>query len=238
MKWASGTRVHVTEYRPGQRLAWVVLIAVAIVGAAIAGHYLGRTQTEQKLAEASGLERRNVEAAERIAELQSALADRELAAAVDGDAEAQLRTTIKELRDQLADRREELRFYRQLMAPSQAQRGLRVERLDLIGPAGSRVVQYRLMLTQVVDRHDWVQGKLTIDVQGVEGESQRVLSLTDLEQIDVYPLEFKFRYFQDFTGTITLPPALEPSRVVVTVSGSGKDAKQVQRTFGWAPKEG
>lgn len=238
MKIGFGSRLQVTEYRPVQRLMMFTALAVVIVAAGIAGHYLGRTQTEQKLMEAADLERSNTKARERIRELERALADRELGATVDEDAGEQLRATIKELRDQLADRREELRFYRQLMAPSQAQRGLRVERLDLIGPPGSRAVQYRLMLTQVVDRHDWVSGTVTIEVQGQEGDTQRVLSLTELEQTDVYPLAFKFRYFQDFTGTLTLPPMLEPNQVVVTVSTTGRGAKQVQRTFGWTPKEG
>jgi hypothetical protein len=221
-----------------RRLALLVGMVFALVAAAFAGNYLGRTQTEQKLSEAPDLEQRYSEAIARITELEQSLADRSLAVTVDSDAEVQLRATIKELRDQLADRREELRFYRQLMAPSQAQRGLRIERLDLIGGGGGRVVEYRLMLTQVVDRHDWVKGTLSVEIQGTEGESQRVLSLTDLATVDAYPLPFRFRYFQDFSGTLTLPDGLTPDRVVVTATTPGKDAKRVQRTFAWTVKEG
>ncbi|NJN52763.1 MAG: hypothetical protein HC809_14430, partial [Gammaproteobacteria bacterium] len=178
MKFGFGGRLQVTQYQPGRRLLVFLGLAIVIVAAGIGGHYLGRTQTEQKLAEASALEKRYAAATDRVSELERRLADHDLAATVDGDAESQLRTTIKELRDQLADRREELRFYRQLMAPSQAQRGLRVERLDLIGPPGSRIVQYRLMLTQVVDRHDLGhgQGHGGGDRRGRRGRASAVLN--------------------------------------------------------------
>lgn len=259
-------RLRVVEHRPGRRFATLFGIAVTIVIAFIAGRYWGQAQTEQRLAEAAAISRAHDAARERIAELEGALADVDLANAVQPVADEELRTTIKELRDQLADRQEELRFYRQLMAPSRTQRGLRIERLDLVGSGVDRPIQYRLMLSQVVDRHDWVQGKVRLELHGTadgaaaaarEAETaaeaanatvpepeagsekaERVLSLTDLGVNGEYPLDFRFRYFQDFSGTFTVPEGFEPARVVVTAVTSGRDAKEIQRSFGWQLKEG
>lgn len=264
MSSVQGQRLRVVEHRPVRRLVILAAIALVIVGAFMAGAHWGQAQTEQRLAEAAAISRAHDAALERIADLERTLADEKLANTVEPAADEALRTTIKELRDQLADRQEELRFYRQLMAPSRTQRGLRIERLDLVGTDVGRPVQYRLMLSQVVDRHDWVQGKvrlelhgsMAVDVAAPEAEpdadpsavaaangdggenAERVLSLTDLGVAGDYPLEFRFRYFQDFSGTFSVPEGFVPARVVVTAVTSGRDAKEIQRSFGWQLKEG
>ena len=73
----------------------------------------------------------NASAEQRVVELERKLADIQLSQVVDGDANESLRQTIKSLRDELSASQDEVLFYRQLMAPSEAQRGLRVEKLEL-----------------------------------------------------------------------------------------------------------
>ena len=51
------------------------------------------------------------------------------------------------------------------------------------------------------------------------------------------PVSFKFRYFQDFTGTLVVPDGMKPEQVVVTAAVSGKDSKRVQKTFSWTLEE-
>src|SRR5262249_40695930 len=148
---------------------------VVAIGLAVTGYQLGRRQTETRLSDASEMETRLADARERIAELERRNADIKLSSTVDGDTQDQLRETIKQLRDEVADSREELLFYRQLMAPSEADRGLRVERLDLHGREGTRVVSYRLMLTQVADRQQTISGRVTVDVTGTRNATEEVL---------------------------------------------------------------
>jgi hypothetical protein len=113
-----------------------------------------------------------------------------------------LRQTIKSLRDELSASQEEVLFYRQLMAPSEAQRGLRIEKFELTPGASAAAVTYRLLLAQVVERHDWASGTVTVDVAGIWENEQVVLPLTELTHVDPYPLTFRFRYLQDFTGRL------------------------------------
>jgi len=235
---AHAPSVRVVHHRPGRRALLIALLGAIGIGLAIGGYQLGGSHTARRLAEASELERGYAEAKERLAELERRVADAELASSVDGATQERLRQTIKSLRDELANDREELRFYRQLMAPSEAERGLRVEHLDLTGRPGDQVVKYRLLLSQVVDRHDWIQGNLSVDVVGVRQNEEQVLSLTEIAQIDAYPLSFRFRYFQDFTGSLTLPEDFSPTKVVVVAETGGKGAKRVERTFGWTLEEG
>ena len=170
---------------------------------------------------------------QRAVELERKLADIQLSKVVDGDANESLRQTIKSLRDELSESREEVLFYRQLMAPSEAQRGLRVEKFELTSGANPTEVKYHLLLAQVVERPDWTNGSVTVDIVGTLDNEQVVLPLTEMTQVDSYPLSFRFRYLQDFAGTLAIPAGLKPEQIVVTAASSGKDAKRVQKTFPW-----
>jgi hypothetical protein len=229
----------VVEQRPRLRIALGLAGALVVAGTLYAGWQLGQTggggvtvAAHDALLDAHGALR------QKTVFLERQLADIELGQRVDVESTEQLRQTIKEMGDQRAEIEEEVRFYRQLMAPSAAQRGLRVEKLDLIASGEAGVVEYRLLLTQIVDRHDFVRGEVNLDVIGSAQGAQQVLSLTDLSQPDAYPLEFRFRYFQDFAGKLELPADFEAERVVVTAVSSGRKRKQIQKTFSWNLQQG
>jgi Family of unknown function (DUF6776) len=229
-------RMKVVAHRPLRSAVMMLGGLLLAVGAGIGGYWIGRNQlvsVASSVVDDAG----EVSTAQRIVELERKLADVQLSQVVDGDANESLRQTIKSLRDELSASQDEVLFYRQLMAPSEAQRGLRVEKLELAPGAVPTEVKYRLLLTQVADKNNWATGTVTVDVVGTSGDEQVVLPLTELTPVESYPLTFKFRYFQDFTGTLTIPEGLKPEQVVVAAAMSGKDGKRVQKTFSWALEE-
>jgi hypothetical protein len=228
----------VVEERPWQRLlALGIIVGVGAVSLVL-GLWVGGTRGQidpgvfDETAQALDVARVQIVALERR------LADADLSQVVDTEATEQLRQTIKTLRDEQAAAEEELRFYRQIMAPSEAEKGLRVEKLELSEAQSADGVAYRILLTQVVDRHEFIQGEVNVDFIGSNSGQQQVLPLTDLTEVESYPLKFRFRYFQDFSGTLNLPDGFEPQRVVVTAAASGRKAKQQQKTFSWELQEG
>ncbi len=225
-------RMKVVAHRPMRNAAFACVLAVAI---AFAGYWLGihhaeRVGPRERLVD-------NSSAPERVVDLERKLADMRLSQRVDGEANESLRQTIKSLRDQLSASQEEVLFYRQLMAPSEAQRGLRIEKLELTPGATDTEVRYRLLLTQVADRPDWINGVINVDIVGTSANEQVVLPLTEMSQVDTYPLAFKLRYFQEFTGTLVIPDGMKPEQVVVSAAMAGKGAKRVQKTFSWTLEE-
>ena len=213
-------------------------LGIAGFGLLVCGFFLGSWGL--------GIERENYEAAlsareqqaEEALELSRELADVRLAQAVDTGANEQLRQTINDLTDQIGALEEEVQFYKRLMAPSEAQRGLRIETLDVTRTGDPARFSYSLLLTQIVDRHRWIQGNVRIDVIGQQAGTQQVLSLTDLAMQDTYPLKFRFRYFQDFNGAITIPDGFAPQQVRVTAQTGGSKGQRLQRTFKWSVQEG
>ena len=164
-------------------------------------------------------------AQDRIAELEAARVDAEVAADVQRATADELREVLAQMHDEHARTAEEVTFYRSLMAPSSLERGLQQ---DLAGS-----FRYELLLTQVEARRSVVQGSVTVDVVGELAGDQAVLPLTELTDDSSYPLKYRFRYFQDFSGLLTLPEGFEPLRVVVTVTRQGSREANLQRTFNW-----
>jgi hypothetical protein len=220
--------------RPGRRLALRAFVILGVVVVALASFQFGRMYAGVDLSSVERLLSEQESSAQKNTELERQLADAKLGTVVDAEANEELRQTIKSLRDDLADTAEEVRFYRELMAPSESQKGLRIEKLDLNRIDAERV-EYRLMLTQIVDRHEWVQGKVEMSVVGLKDGNEQVLSLTDLSEVEEYPVKFKFRYFQEFTGSVTLPVGFEPARIQVTAQANA--GRELQRTFPWTVQE-
>jgi hypothetical protein len=151
-----------------------------------------------------------------------------------------LRHSITELRDQVAALTEEVNFYKSLMAPSSVARGLQIADFELLPQEQDDQYRFHLLLTQVEARRDWVQGDATLEVHGrMTGSdpstvaAEQVLSLTEIGGEGSYPLKFRFRYFQDLTGIITLPRGFEPEKIVVTAGKRGAGADPLSRTFQW-----
>jgi hypothetical protein len=216
-------------------VAAIVFAVVLLIG--LSGYWLGRSQASRMSSASEDLEARYEAKSQEAVELERRLADIQLSRAVDPDTNESLRQTIKSLRDELSASKDEVLFYRQLMAPSEAQRGLRIEKLALTPGNDPAEVNYRLLLTQVAERNDWATGSVTVDIVGLLENEQVVLPLTEMTNVESYPLGFRFRYFQDFTGVLVIPPGLKPAQVVVTAASSGKGAKRVQKTFDWALEE-
>ena len=55
-------------------------------------------------------------------------------------------------------------------------------------------------MTQVVDKHDYVQGGVEIALPGREGESEKQLFLSELNEAKQESNKIRFRYFQNIDG--------------------------------------
>ncbi len=142
-----------------------------------------------------------------------------------------LRDSIKALHDEQAQLRQELVFYRSLMAPDKLSRGLQVASFELFAQ-DSENFTYHLLLTQVTDQRARISGSVEIAVVGKRAGETQVLPLTDLMETQRYPLTYRFRYFQDLKGELRLPSSFEPLEVQVSVTG--RDAKKREHRFAWA----
>jgi len=235
---AAGDSYRVVAHRPAQRAVLAFCVALVVLAAAAFGYWLGLAKRDLDVTYLQALETRERALEARVDALNRELADSRLTQTVDSQAAQSLRETIAEMRDRLAGLREEVTFYKSLMAPSSLERGLQIAELDLASGEAGNEFTYQLLLTQAEERRSWVQGRVEVEVRGVRGGgdgsgAEEALPLSAISEVEDYPMRFRFRYFQDFSGRLTLPDGFRPQAVVVTATPSGGGAERTERRFDW-----
>jgi len=119
------------------------------------------------------------------------------------------------------------------MAPAELAKGLHIEKMTLLSTERPRVFSYELVIAQTVARHAWQQGEAYFEVHGAVAGERAVLALTEIATIPEYPMTFRFRYFQNYSGEFTLPDDFAPETVIVTLD-RGDAGEIVQRRYDWS----
>ena len=235
MRWADvlpKERMRVVAVRPG--LGFLRGLGAVVVGVALLA--VGFLVRDLVPAEADAVEAAPAGDVDRFGDLD--LSTVRLATVVEAGANERLRRTIKELRDRIGALEEEARIYRRLVAPSEAERGFRIERLTIEGTPQPARYAYRLLLTQIVDRHDWIEGDVLVELSGErQGEPERH-AVADLVSDEDFASGFRFLYFQEFSGEFSLPDGFVPRAVAVTAQVRDDAGTRIRESFDWLVEEG
>ena len=172
------------------------------------------------------------EANQRLSEMGQKIADLEIGGVIDERANEEVQQAIESLQDQIAQQNEEIRFYKGVMLPNVANKGLRIERLDFT-PNSTGRIKYSLLLTQVVDKHDYVEGNVEILLKGEEGAAEKSLQLSQLDREKTDEVRFRFRYFQNINGEMMIPEGFEPREFMVVAKSAGSNGQRLEKSFEW-----
>ena len=173
------------------------------------------------------------EARALINEMRREIADLTVGGEIDNQANEEVRQTIENQQNLLAAQNEEISFYKGVMLPNVANKGLRIERLDVSSNVPGRV-RYSLLLTQVVDKHDYVQGGVRISLLGQNDGQEETIQISDSGRDEAEAITFRFRYFQNIMVEQQLPNGFVPREVMVVVQTSGLNAQRLEKTFDWS----
>jgi hypothetical protein len=214
---------------------------LVIAGAVTFGYWLGGGSIDLDPRATPDTRVRAAEA--RIDELTRDLVEARLVQTVEAQTARALQDTLSGLRKELAALQEEVVFYKSLMTPGGVEPGLQIAEFELVRDGTDSSYRYHILLTQGAARRNWLEGKLELQVRGqragADGSiSEEVLPLTVLNEGGVYPLHFRFRYFQDLVGTLSLPEGFLPRTILITAKPGGKGANDVERSFDWVVQAG
>ncbi len=168
-----------------------------------------------------------------VKEMRQEIATLKLGEEVDTRANEEVLATIEGLQTQIAELQEEIRFYKGVMLPNAESKGLRIERFDLKPLAEANTYSFGLLLTQVVDKHDYVQGGVELKVIGRQGAEPASLDLATLTDGSQQTVRFRFRYFQNIDGQLTIPAEFQPEEIMVIAQSSGNKSQRLERRFDW-----
>jgi hypothetical protein len=229
-------RLVVRQHRPLRVWLLAVLFLAVLAGTVLAALDYGKWRyIFQEMAASAeqkefweirrALERENRGLKERTARLESAnRVDEEAYAAVEQD--------LKTLQGELLDLREEVEFYRSILASTRSGEGLKIQGLTMheLG-TGQHRYRYKLVLTHVNKDDKVAAGSVAVTLEGPKGG--RSLDLRDIVEPGATDLKFNFKHFTRFEGVVSIPQDFRPERVLVAVTEEGAKAPRVQRTYDW-----
>jgi hypothetical protein len=240
MAAVKGSKLHhmvVVPYRPLYKaMIFIVFIfAMAIFGWLTYefGNNQGLELKVEVVREKDLISKELGEARGLINEMRQEIADLTVGGEIDNQANEEVRHTIENQQNLLAAQNEEISFYKGVMLPNVANKGLRIERLDVSSNAPGRV-RYSLLLTQVVDKHDYVQGGVRISLLGQNDGQEETIQISDSGRDEAEAIRFRFRYFQNIMVEQELPNGFVPREVMVVVQTSGLNAQRLEKTFDWS----
>lgn len=155
---------------------------------------------------------------------------------VDSEAYGRVAREIDDLQSQISELKEQLAFYRGIMAPSEGRSGLQLETVQIRPSEGEQAFRVSLVLIQAGQQNRRVSGSVRAAVVGTGPEGAARVELRD--QADgVQDLKFRFRYFQILEGDVELPESFSPERIEVRLNPDGKGQDSIDVTFPWNLEE-
>jgi len=169
---------------------------------------------------------------ERYQRKQSRLRVVEREAEVFRRANRLLREAESRRQAELGRMQSELDFYSRLAGTSGSQTGLAVYAAEIIATDSERVFQFILTLTQNLRRASVISGRARMDVEGTLDNRPVTLNWSQLTDGSTPEPSFRFKYFQQLQGYLTMPENFNPTRLRVTLEVKDK-RKPVSHAIDW-----
>jgi len=126
----------------------------------------------------------------------------------------------------------EVEFYSRLSKTGGTLSGLELYRVEVIPTESDRVFQFILTLTQNIRRASIISGKVDVGIEGTIGDRPVTLRWEQVSDDKTPEPAFRFKYFQQLEGYLTLPEGFSPTRLLITLEESGKKAQDIRR-YNW-----
>ena len=237
VKGSKQYQMVVVPYRPFYKAGIFLLCLAATAAFSWSTFHFGLSQgLETKvevIQEREDLKAQLTNSARLIREMRQEVAQLKVGGEIDSKATEEVRVTVEALQDQIAELNEEIRFYKGVMVPNLEEQGLRIERIDMKQSGVANTYSFNLLLTQIVEKHDYVQGSVEISLVGHQGEGEKQLSLTELSDRSDESIRFRFRYFQNIDSELTVPEGFEPTEIMIVAKSSGRNSQRLEKKFDW-----
>jgi hypothetical protein len=154
---------------------------------------------------------------------------------IDSQACEAVRGSLSQLQAEASDLREQLAFYRGIVAPEQSRAGVRVYEFKLTPGADKASFHFELVLIQSVRHEKRVEGHVALELVGEANGVEKRLPWTAVVVGEAAKdFQFALKYFEEFSGDISVPEGFSPTRIVVTLVPDGAAAAKVEESFDWS----
>ena len=217
-------------------LALLLLAVLAGLGGGLlrGSEYFAETAVAHRQLQAD-FERQSVQLRERE-QRQLAL---QLGAEVDRQALEKMRRTVVVLDRKLSAYQEELDLYRNLVKSDQLAKGLQISNFLIRSTEMPRVYRYRFALRKTEGLTRTTKVSFTVEFEGRLAGEVASYSLAQLDpNVEVMPVNSRFKYFQLLEGALHLPDGFEPESIRATIWPSKKKTRSNELVMSWALARG
>jgi len=139
--------------------------------------------------------------------------------------------TLAATSNEVANLKEDIRFYESIIEGDENKKGLQIKSLNLNKDGATGRYRYKVVIINSDYGKNKSKGTLSIELEGLqEGELKRV-KVPAAEDSDDVPLLFK--YLQRVEGVIVVPDNFQPQRVGIMARLSGKKAVKNEKWYNW-----
>ncbi len=155
---------------------------------------------------------------------------------IDEQAKRSIGDTINGLEAQVAQLKQDVTFYKNIMAPTGQEKGLSVQKLEFSPSASDGKFSYKFVLAQVANNKNYIEGIVAINFIGTRQGEREIFALKEISDVADLGIKFRFRYFQNFEGSLALPEGFAPEKVQIVAQSKGKRSARIEETFVWTGK--
>lgn len=144
----------------------------------------------------------------------------------------ELKKSHGELMGELVKVREELSFYRQVVAPEKISALISIQTFKIEPQQEKDVYDLDLTFVQTKKRRSTLVGSVEVLVEGTRKGKTVTYSYPDIA-VGNKKIAFSFKYFQNISAKIKVPRGFTPSKVFVRAYLKGKNKAEVNEDFSW-----
>ncbi len=239
VKGSKQQKMVVVPHRPGRKAIYAVYLFAVVVVVALGAYYVGQYRAYQVQA----ISESDVsELSQELAILRAENSDFRRQVAVlgrstvmDQRVNAEAQTTIRDLRERVAQLEQDVVYYRQVVGEETESTGLVIGQFDISATSDPDRFRYKLVMRQQdADGDSYLTGHVNVSLIGRQDNDQVVYPLRDLsdnqEQLDI---RLRFRYFQNIEGELALPAGFRPDRIQISAVSTEPVEKNIAQDFSW-----
>jgi hypothetical protein len=152
---------------------------------------------------------------------------------IEHNAYLDVKSSLTKLQDELLELQKEVAFYQSIVSP-ELKEGLKVQSFQLLETGLGEQVRYSLVLTKSGKNDRYVQGNVEMKITGARQGERASLSVTEVSSEAADSMKFRFRYFQNLEGNVTLPTDFEPEEIEILVKPTSKGVDPIEIRVSWA----
>jgi hypothetical protein len=227
-------RYRVSVHNPWKYRLGIPLLLLAGWGLFYLGELKGYADRKAFLGERAAY----VEEIENLTDVNSELLARnaqlERSSEVEHNAYQEVKDSLNKLQDELLELQKEVAFYQSIVSPSKNEKGLRIQSFQLTETGDGQQVRYSLVLTKSGKNDRYVNGNVEMRIIGSRKGKSDSISVTQVSSEAAKGMKFRFRYFQNLEGNVTLPDGYEPDEIEILVKPTSKGVDPIEVRVSWA----